>query len=119
MPRQNLVRDAGWPESSVFLNRITKRTGDLSRSRRLRGFVRIAAFATAALATIRTVKADSIATWSLNDVVFASGETASGSFTLQNGNLTDWDIQVTGGTNPLLTNITFQPDGVGQHLFLS
>jgi hypothetical protein len=99
------------PESPLFLNPIAKRTYDVSRHRRLSGFVRIAVVAIIAFGTMGILKADSTVTWTLNSVVFASGQTASGSFTLQNGTLTDWDVQLTGGTNPVLTNITFRPGG--------
>jgi hypothetical protein len=60
--------------------------------------------------TVSHAAAYPVLTYDLRDVVFASGETAKGSFTLQGFNLLDWNIQVSGGTNPVLTNLSFQPD---------
>jgi hypothetical protein len=62
-----------------------------------------------AVLTVSHAAAYPILTWNLRDVVFASGETAQGSFTLQGPDLLDWNIQVSGGTNPVLTNFSFQP----------
>jgi hypothetical protein len=101
---------ASGPESSVCFDSITKRTHGSGLHRQLTGCIRIAVVALIAFATIQSVKADSV-TWLINDVVFASGQTATGSFTLQNGDLTDWKIQLTGGSNPVLTNVTFAPGG--------
>lgn len=51
-------------------------------------------------------------TWTLQDLgPFASGQTASGFFTIDQslGVVTDFDIRIAGGSNPLLTNLTFVP----------
>ncbi len=53
----------------------------------------------------------SVVTWMLQDVApFASGQTATGFFSIDQtaGAVVDWNIQVTGGTNPVLTNLTFR-----------
>jgi hypothetical protein len=54
-----------------------------------------------------------LVTWTLQDVIFASGQTANGGFTLDQvaETLVDWNIQLTGGTNPTLTNLSFLPGG--------
>jgi hypothetical protein len=62
-----------------------------------------------AVLTVSHAAAYPVLTWNLQDVVFASGETAQGSFTLQGWDLLDWNIRVSGGTNPVLTNFSFQP----------
>jgi hypothetical protein len=64
-----------------------------------------------AIAAIPQADAEPILTWSLQDVTFASGQSAVGTFTIQGGALTDWNIQLTGGTDPTLTNLHFQPGG--------
>jgi len=94
-------------EPFLSLNRRTYRTpGEASRFP-LKWTIRflVAFFA---LAAVQPVKADSV-TWDLQNLVFASGQVATGSFTVQNGNLTNWDIQISGGTDPALTNVTFVP----------
>lgn len=58
-------------------------------------------------------KAASILTWTLQSVTFASGEIATGSFSVDPalGTLTDWDVRITGGSRPALTNIILRPGG--------
>ncbi len=53
----------------------------------------------------------SVLTWTLEDITFASGQSATGSFSIDQtaGKLSDWNIQVSGGSNPSLTNISFLP----------
>jgi hypothetical protein len=63
-----------------------------------------------AVLTVSSANAYPILTWNLEDVVFASGETATGSFTLQGPNLLSWNIQVSGGTNAALTNFSLVPN---------
>ncbi len=45
------------------------------------------------------------------DITFASGQSATGSFSIDQaaGTLSDWKIQVSGGSNPSLTNLSFLP----------
>jgi hypothetical protein len=53
-----------------------------------------------------------LVTWQLADFgPFTSGQTATGFFTLdQNtGFATNWDVRITGGTRPILTNLVFTP----------
>src|SRR6266576_1311502 len=65
-----------------------------------------AALAVTAIAAISRADAEPILSWGFRDVIFASGQSAVGSFTVQ-GRLTDWNIQVIGGTDRALTNISF------------
>ena len=69
-----------------------------------------AALAVTAIAATSRADAEPILLWGLQDVIFSSGQSAVGSFTVQ-GSLTDWNIHVIGGTDPTLTDITFQPGG--------
>ncbi len=62
------------------------------------------------IAAIPRADAEPIQSWILQDVVFASGQSAVGSFAVQGG-LMDWNIQLIGGTDPTLTNLNFQPGG--------
>ena len=55
-------------------------------------------------------------TWTLQNVTpFVSGQTATGSFTLdqQLREVIDWSIMVTGGTKPSLTNLNFSTTEIG------
>jgi len=58
------------------------------------------------------IQASSI-TWTLQDVIFASGQTASGTFIVDQEleTMIDWEIRITGGDSPILTNIVFRPGG--------
>jgi hypothetical protein len=53
----------------------------------------------------------SVLTWTLQDITFASGQGGFGSFSIDQGLgvLTDWNIQIVGGSDPVLTNISFLP----------
>ena len=55
-------------------------------------------------------------TWFLSNVTpFASGQTASGFFTVdqESGKVVDWNITVTGGSKPALTNLKFVTNMIG------
>ncbi len=60
-----------------------------------------------------SARASSLITWNLQDVTpFESGQTLSGYFTFDQNqeNLVDWNIKLTGGTDPILTNVIFNND---------
>ncbi|HEY6414275.1 MAG TPA: hypothetical protein VIX42_11350 [Edaphobacter sp.] len=69
-----------------------------------------AALAVTAIVAIPRADAEPILSWGFQDVIFSSGQSAVGSFTVQ-GSLTDWNIQLIGGTDPAMTNLSFQPGG--------
>jgi hypothetical protein len=67
--------------------------------------------AIAALFGTVQASAATVLTWTLEDITFASGQSATGSFSIDQaaGTLSDWKIQVSGGSNPSLTNLSFLP----------
>jgi hypothetical protein len=67
-----------------------------------------AALAVIAIVDIPRADAEPIS-WDLQHVIFSFGQSAMGSFTVQGGELTDWNIQLIGGTDPNLTNGSFLP----------
>jgi hypothetical protein len=70
--------------------------------------------AVAIIASLARANAASILIWTLQDVTFTSGQKASGTFTIDQGlgTITDWLIQISGGNNPALTNLSFSPGGI-------
>jgi hypothetical protein len=70
-----------------------------------------AALAIAAIAAIPRAAAEPILSWGFQDVIFSAGQATVGSFAVQGGGLTDWNIQLIGGTDPTMTNLNFQPGG--------
>jgi hypothetical protein len=70
-----------------------------------------AALAVAAIVAIPRATAEPILTWSFQDAQFFAGQFAVGTFTVQGGGLTDWNVQMLGGKDPSMTNISFQPGG--------
>ena len=69
--------------------------------------------AVATIAGLSRADAASIVTWAFQGVTFSAGQTLTGTFTVDQdlGTLTDWNMQVSGGTNPALTDLSFKPGG--------